>query len=137
MEMPFQGHAVLNCRLFVVGACDSPMPKKAQIGGTASLSGSVDYGSLCAFRADRKNHRIAGVVGTIASMALVQECAAGTYVSIAMRIMDMQPRASIARIVDNVVRGLKFLNGRNSTCFMVASTFFTSAYCWTGWVRTR
>ena len=77
------------------------------------------------------------MVGTIASMALVQECAAGTYVSIAMRIMDMQPRASIARIVDNVVRGLKFVNGRNSTCFMAASTLFTSAYCWTGRVRTR
>ena len=137
MEMPFQGHAVLNCWLFVDGACESPMPKKAQIGGTASLSGSVDYGSLCAFRADRKNHRIAGVVGTIASMALVQECAAGTYVSTAMRIMDMQPRASIARTVDNVVRGLKFANGRNSTCFMAASTFFTSAYCWAGRVRTR
>ena len=59
----------------------------------------------------------------VASMALVRECAAGTYVSIAMRIMNMQPRASIARIVDNVVRGLKFVNGRNSTCFMIASTF--------------
>ena len=137
MEMLFQGHAVFNCWLFVDGAWESPMPKKAQIVGTASFSGSVEYGSLCAFRADRKNHRIAGVVGTISPLALVQECAAGTYVSIAMRIMDMQPRASIARIVDNVVRGLKFLNGRNSTCFMVASTFFTSAYCWTGWVRTR
>ena len=31
-------------------------------------------------------------------------------------------RASVARKVDNVVRGLKVVNGRNSTCFMAAST---------------
>ena len=33
----------------------------------------------------------------VASMALVQECAAGTYVSIAMRIMDVQPRRSLTQ----------------------------------------
>ena len=35
------------------------MPKKAQIVGTVTFSGSDEYGSLCAFRADRRNHRIA------------------------------------------------------------------------------
>ena len=59
VEMPFQGHAVFNCWLFVDGAWESPMPKKAQIVGTVTFSGSDEYGSLCAFRADRRNHRIA------------------------------------------------------------------------------
>ena len=68
VEMLFQGHAVFNCWLFVDGAWESPMPKKAQIVGTATFSGSVEYGSLCAFRADRKNHRIARVVGTIGTV---------------------------------------------------------------------
>ena len=33
----------------------------------------------------------------VVSMALVQECAAGTYVSIAMRIVDVQPRRSLTQ----------------------------------------
>ena len=32
-----------------------------------------------------------------ASMAIVQECAAGIYVSIAMRILDVQPRRSLSQ----------------------------------------
>ena len=59
VETPVKGHAVFDCWLFVDGAWVSPMPKKAQIVGTVTFSGSDEYGSLCAFRADRRNHRIA------------------------------------------------------------------------------
>ena len=59
VETPAKGHAVFDCWLFVDGAWVSPMPKKAQIVGTVTFSGSDEYGSLCAFRADRRNHRIA------------------------------------------------------------------------------
>ena len=59
VETPAKGYAFFDCWLFVDGAWVSPMPKKAQIVGTVTFSGSDEYGSLCAFRADRRNHRLA------------------------------------------------------------------------------
>ena len=49
VETLVKGHAVFDCWLFVDGAWVSPMPKKAQIVGTGTFSGSDEYGSLGAF----------------------------------------------------------------------------------------
>ena len=59
VETPSQGYAISNGWVFADGAAVAPMPEKAQIVGTVTFSRSDEYGSLRAFRADRKNHRIA------------------------------------------------------------------------------
>ena len=59
VETPSQGYAMSNGWVYADGAAVAPMPEKAQIVGTVTFSRSDEYGSLRAFRADRKNHRIA------------------------------------------------------------------------------
>ena len=59
VETPSQGYAISNGWVFADDAAVAPTPEKAQIVGTVTFSRSDEYGSLRAFRADRKNHRIA------------------------------------------------------------------------------
>ena len=64
----------------------------------------------------------------VASMALAQECAAGTYVSIAMRIMDVQPRRSLSQNESATAHGRCHGGGRcGSTAFLLA--------LWVHWVH--
>ena len=58
VETPYPAKAVSNAWVLAGGAAVAPMPDQAQIVGTVTFSRSHEYGSLRAFRADRKHHRI-------------------------------------------------------------------------------
>ena len=58
VETPSQTKAISNAWVLAGGAAVAPRPDKAQIVGTVTFSRSHEYGSLRAFRADRKHHRI-------------------------------------------------------------------------------